>query len=272
MDKANVKQMIRNEIVSSLLKTQKFLIVGNWKMNQTKHEVMSFLDAIVDYDFGNKNKLVIVPSNPYLYLFEDKLRYSKILYGVQNVFPKNEGAFTGELSIQMTKDFGCKYAILGHSERRTLFNECDEFVSKKVRMCVQNQIIPILCIGENLEDRKNGNYKKFLTNQIKEGLSRISGEELKEVVIAYEPIWEIGTGETELPDQVEEINMFLRKFIIKEYGNDKGKNITLTYGGSVKPSNVGELALAQDVSGFLIGGASLESKTFKDISDILNGN
>jgi len=271
MDKRDVEQLVREELVKSVLQTQEYLVVGNWKMNKTKHEVISFLDEVANHDFGMKNTIVITPQSPYLYLFEEKLRYSKVLYGVQNLFPKENGAFTGELSYATAKEFGSKYAILGHSERRDLFLECDMLISKKVRICVQNQIKPILCIGENLILRKDGNYKNHLVTQIKEGLERISGDELSQVIIAYEPIWAIGTGETATPEQVEETHMFLRKFLIDEYGKDLGGEIPLLYGGSVKPANVKELALAQSVSGFLIGGASLEASTFIEINDILNG-
>lgn len=270
MDKREIEEIVRNEIVKSVLDSQEFIIAGNWKMNKSKQEVISFLDEVANYDFGGKNKIIIAPPNPYLYLFEEKLRYSQVLYGVQNLFPKESGAFTGELSYKVAKDFGAKYAILGHSERRTLFDECDLLISKKVRICVQNQIQPILCIGENLENRKNGNYKQILTNQIKEGLIRISGTELNDVIIAYEPIWAIGTGETATPIQVEETHMFIREFLINEYGTELGNKIPLLYGGSVKPSNVKELALAQSVSGFLIGGASLEASSIIEINDILN--
>ncbi|QVK20389.1 triose-phosphate isomerase [Mycoplasmatota bacterium] len=272
MERNDIKTVIRNEIVNCLLELQGFLVVGNWKMNKTKQEVKSFLNDIASYDFGEKNTIVIVPPNPYLYLFEEKLRYSKVLYGVQNIYPKGNGAFTGELSLEMANDFGCKYAIIGHSERRTIFSECNVFISKKVRACVQNQIKPILCIGENLEERKNDNYKQLLINQIKEGLSRIDVSELSKVVIAYEPIWAIGTGETATPDQVEETHIFIRKFLTDEYGSDVGNDIPLLYGGSVNPTNVKKLALAQSVSGFLIGGASLNAQTFKEINNILNGN
>ena len=270
MDRRDIEEIVRNEIIKSVMQTQEFLVVGNWKMYKTKQEVISFLDDIANYDFGEKNTVVIAPPSPYLYLFEEKLRYSKVLYGVQNLFPKENGAFTGELSYAMARDFGSKYAILGHSERRNLFLETDELISKKVRICVQNQIKPILCIGENLSQRKNENYKQFLVNQIKEGLSRISGDELSNVVIAYEPIWAIGTGETATPNQVEEIHVFLRNFLMDEYGNEIGGEIPLLYGGSVKPSNVKDLAIAQSVSGFLIGGASLDARTFIEINDILS--
>jgi len=271
MNKTEIEQLVRKEIINSLIETQEFLIVGNWKMNKTKQEVIQFLDDVANHDFGEKNTIVIAPPNPYLYLFEEKLRYSKVLYGVQNLFPKESGAFTGELSYTTAKEFGSKYAILGHSERRSLFTECDMLISKKVRICVQNQIKPILCIGENLFQRQGNDYKDFLAEQIKEGLTRISGKELLDVVIAYEPIWAIGTGETATPDQVEETHIFLRKFLIDEYGEEIGKEIPLLYGGSVKTSNVMELALAQSVSGFLIGGASLEAQTMIEINDILNG-
>ena len=271
MNISDIQEIIRKEIVDSVLKTQEFLVVGNWKMHKNKEEVKSFLKDIVEHDFGQKNTVVIAPPSPYLYLFEEKLRYSSVLYGVQNLFPKESGAYTGEVSVEMAKDFGCKYAIVGHSERRAIFSECNEFISKKVRLLIQNNITPILCIGENLDQRKHEDYKHFLVTQITEGLSRISKEEIAKVIIAYEPIWAIGTGETASPDQVEELHIFIRNFLIERYGTDIGKDIPLLYGGSVKPSNVKELALAQSVSGFLIGGASLQAQSFKEINDILNG-
>ncbi len=271
MDKREIERIVRKEIVTGVFQIQDFLVVGNWKMNKTKKEVITFLDDIVNHDFGEKNTVVIAPPSAYLYLFEEKLRYSKILYGTQNFYPKDNGAFTGEFSIEMMRDFGCKYAIIGHSERRTIFYECDDFASKKILSCIQNQIKPILCVGENLEQRKHEDFKQFLVNQIKTAFSRIDKSDISKVIIAYEPIWAIGTGETATPDQVEEIHMFLRNFLVNEYGNDIGKEIPLLYGGSVKPANVKELALAQSVNGFLIGGASLSAQTFIEISDLLNG-
>ena len=271
MDRQVIESIIRKEIVQTVMETQDFMIVGNWKMNKTKEEVKKFLKDIVDHDFGQKNKVVVVPSSPYLYLFEEKLRYSNVLYGAQNIYPKESGAFTGEISIDMAKDFGCKYVIVGHSERRTIFGECNEFISKKVRILLQHNITPILCIGENLEQRQHEDYKHFLATQISEGLQRISQEDISKVIIAYEPIWAIGTGVTASPSQVEEMHMYLRKYLIERYGSEIGKDIPLLYGGSVKPANVKDLALAQSVSGFLIGGASLQAQSFIEINDILNG-
>ncbi len=271
MNDKEIEQIVRDEIVKSILQTQEFLVVGNWKMNKTKHEVNAFLDAVSNYDFGEKNTVVIAPPSPYLYLFEDRLRYSKILYGVQNLYPKENGSFTGEISFEMARDFGVKYAIVGHSERRMIFSECNVFISKKVRACIQNQIKPIMCVGENIDQRKNNDYKNFISDQITEGLSLISETDLKNVIIAYEPIWAIGTGETATPEQVEDTHIFIRKLLTDKYGSEIGKEIPLLYGGSVNVANVKSLALAQSVSGFLIGGASLSAQTFIEINDILNG-
>jgi len=271
MEINDIKQIVRNELVTSILESQEFFIVGNWKMNKTKDEVNVFLDDIVKHDFGNKNTVVIMPPSAYLYKFEEKLRFSNILYGTQNFYPKDNGAFTGEFSIDMIKDFGCTYALAGHSERRDIFLECDAFTAKKVRACLKNQIRPILCIGENLDQRQTTDYKQFLIDQLTRSLDRVEEKDLSQVIIAYEPIWAIGTGETATPEQVEEIHMHLRQFLISQYGPEIGKEIPLLYGGSVNAKNVKELALAESVSGFLIGGASLNAQTLIEISNILNG-
>lgn len=271
MNKIEIEEIVRKEIVQSVLKTQDFLVVGNWKMNKTKREVNEFLDEISKADLGTKNTIVIIPPSPYLYLFESKLRYSRVFYGVQNFYPKENGAFTGEISITMARDFGSKYSIIGHSERRNIFNECNDLSAKKVLSSIKNQMKPILCIGESLIQREKEDYKSFLKTQIKEGLSLLDESQRFKVIIAYEPIWAIGTGVTATPSQVEEVHMFLRNYLIDEYGFETGRKIPLLYGGSVSAENVKELALAQSVSGFLIGGASLSAKTLTQINDILNG-
>lgn len=270
MNQHDIKELVKKELIESIFNIQEFYVVGNWKMNKNRNEVIDFLEKVADYDFGEKNKVVIIPQNPYLFLFEEKLRYSKVEYGVQNVHHEMNGAFTGELSYRAALDFGARYAIIGHSERREIFNECDDFISKKMESLVKTNIQPIFCIGEDLNTRNENNYKNHLMRQIREGLKRLHKDELKRIIIAYEPIWAIGTGVTATPDQVEETHKFLRKFLTIEYG-EVGKDIPLLYGGSVKPANVKELALAQCVSGFLIGGASLQPETFIKINDILNG-
>lgn len=270
MDHYEIRDLVKKELVSGIIKTQDFYVIGNWKMNKTKREVIDFLDQVASYDFGSKNHVGIIPSNPYLYLFEQKLRYSKIAYGVQNVHFKESGAFTGEISYKQALDFGSKYAIIGHSERRNIFNECNVIIGQKVKSCVNNHLKPILCIGEDLEKRENDTYKDFLYLQIIDALSNLTPDELKKVIIAYEPIWAIGTGVTATPTQVEQTHVFIKNVLANEYG-EVGKNIPILYGGSVKPSNVLELALAEGVSGFLIGGASLEADSFIEINNKLNG-
>lgn len=271
MDVKEIKEIIRRELVEGILQIQDFYVIGNWKMYKTKQEVIAFLDKVTNHDFNEKNHVVVIPSNPFLYLFEERLRYSRIEYGVQNIYPKEEGAFTGELSIRQAKDFGARYAIVGHSERRTIFNEENSLLSDKVSACIKNKIRPILCIGEDLNRRERDDYKDFLVTQIREGLSQISKDELKQVIIAYEPIWAIGTGVTATAKQVEETHMFIRATLKREYGDEYGQAIPILYGGSVKSNNVKELALADAVSGFLIGGASLDADSFIQINEILSG-
>lgn len=270
MDVKEIREIIRKELVEGILQTQDFYVVGNWKMYKNKHEVISFLDKVISHDFKEKNHIVIIPPFPYLYLFEERLRYSKIEYGVQNLYPKDEGAYTGEISYRQALDFGARYAIVGHSERRNIFNEDNSLLSEKVSACIKNNIKPIFCIGEDLNKRQNNDYHDFLISQIREGLSLVSGKDLQRVIIAYEPIWAIGTGVNATPAQVEETHMFIRNFLIQEYGDETGKVIPILYGGSVKPANVLELALADGVSGFLIGGASLDADSFIEINNKLN--
>ena len=270
MNHHDIKEIVKRELIQTIFNIQEFYVIGNWKMNKNRNEVIDFLDEVSDYDFGEKNKVVVIPPSPYLYLFEEKLRYSKLEYGVQNVHFESKGAFTGELSYRAAIDFGVRYAIIGHSERREIFKECNDFISKKLKALVKTNIRPILCIGEDLDTRKANTYKEHLMTQLREGLKRLSNSDLKRIIIAYEPIWAIGTGVTATPDQVEETHKFIRKFLTVEYG-EVGQDIPLLYGGSVKPENVRDLALAQSVTGFLIGGASLQPESFIKINDILNG-
>ncbi|MBN2876472.1 MAG: triose-phosphate isomerase [Bacilli bacterium] len=270
MNHNDIKELVKKELIESIFNNQEFYVVGNWKMNKNRNEVIDFLEDISNYDFGDKNNVVIIPQSPYLYLFEEKLRYSKVEYGIQNTHFESNGAFTGELSYRAAIDFGARYAIIGHSERREIFMESDDLLSRKLESLVKTNIRPIFCIGENLETRNANKYRDHLMMQLREGLKRLDKDELKRLIIAYEPIWAIGTGVNATPDQVEETHKFLRKYLTLEYG-DVGKDIPLLYGGSVKPDNVRDLALAQCVSGFLIGGASLKAESFIRINDILNG-
>jgi len=199
----------------------------------------------------------------------DKLRLSKILYGAQNLFWEDAGAFTGEVSPGMVKDFGCRYAIIGHSERRNIFQETDEQLQKKVQACISHGLKPVLCIGENTEERNAKRHQEKLMNQLTNGLLELDINKLDNVIIAYEPVWAIGTGINATPSQVEDTHGFIRYTLESLYGGTVAERVPILYGGSVKASNIIELAIAQNVSGFLIGGASLNVNEFKEILEKL---
>jgi triosephosphate isomerase len=265
IEKQYIYKLVQQGLYSEIIKTKNFIIAANWKMNKNTKEVIEFLDFLNKTALDEKNTFVLFPPYPYLYLMRDKLRYSKVLYGVQNMFWENSGAFTGEISPAMAKDFGCKYAIIGHSERRNIFKETDEMAERKVEACVKHGLKPILCIGENLEERQSKRYEEKLKNQLVKGLGKLNTENLDKVIIAYEPVWAIGTGMNATPAQVEDTHGYIRCILNSLYGADTLEKMPILYGGSVKASNACELAVAQNVSGFLIGGASLCIKEFNEI-------
>jgi triosephosphate isomerase len=265
IEKQYIYKLVQQAAYSEIIKTKNFIIAANWKMNKNTKEVIEFLDFLNKSALDEKNTFVLFPPYPYLYLMRDKLRYSKVLYGVQNMFWENSGAFTGEISPGMAKDFQCKYAIIGHSERRNIFKETDEMVERKVEACIKHGLKPVLCIGENLEERQSKRYEEKLKNQLVKGLAKLSTENLDNVIIAYEPVWAIGTGINATPAQVEDTHGYIRYTLNSLYGTAAAEKIPILYGGSVKASNVVDLAIAQNVSGFLIGGASLCINEFKEI-------
>lgn len=270
IDKNRVIEVVKQEVVKTLLEQKKFIIAANWKMHKNTKEVTEFVSNLNKTSVGDKNTVILFPPYPYLYLMREKLRYSKILYGVQNMFWEDSGAFTGEISTGMANDFGCKYAIIGHSERRSLFFETDEMLERKVEACIMHGIKPVLCIGENLEERNGKRFEEKLKNQLIKGLGKVKNDKLDNVVIAYEPMWAIGTGINATPTQVEDTHGYIRYALDSLYGGTIAEKIPMLYGGSVKASNVLELAVAQNVSGFLIGGASLKIEEFKEIITILD--
>ena len=271
IEKEFLYELVRRVANSEMIKSKNFIIAANWKMNKITKEVSEFLAAIDKVTWKSKNTIILFPPYPYLYLMRDKLRYSKVLYGTQNIHWQESGAFTGEVSGNMAKDFGCKYAIIGHSERRNLFFETDEMMSKKVEASLKSGIKPILCVGENLEERSSNQYKDKLRNQIMRGLEKVSPDMTDRVVMAYEPVWAIGTGMNASPEQVEETHGYIRSVLDSIFGDSYSKKIPILYGGSVKPLNATEIAVAQNVSGFLIGGASLKFDDMKEIIDLLDG-
>ena len=242
------------------------LIAGNWKMFKTGPEAVETTDRLVkllsttiDVD------VMIAPPFTALALVSDMLKKTPISLGAQNLFWEAEGAFTGEISASMLVSAGCRYVIVGHSERRQYFGETDETVNKKIKAAVKNDLIPVMCIGESETERESKQTFSVLDRQVQKGLKGFSADEMETLVIAYEPIWAIGTGKTATADQAQEIHLFLRAMLGKKFGNKLAKSIRILYGGSVKPDNITNLMTMPDIDGALIGGASLEPETFSKI-------
>ena len=240
---------------------RKPVIIGNWKMNKDLDEAKKLVKEIISEKLDNNvEKVVCVP---FVYVTEVRklLEGTDVGLGAQNMFFETKGAFTGEISPVMLKSCGVSYVILGHSERRTIFNETDEIINKKVKSALQYKLIPILCCGETLEERNLGIEKDIVEKQIRNTLDNISVNDIEKVIIAYEPIWAIGTGLTASSDDAENMIKFIREILYDIYGN-LSENIRIQYGGSVKPNNIKDLMQKENVDGALVGGACLESTSF----------
>ena len=246
---------------------RKKIIAGNWKMYKNNSEAVNLVRQL-------KNKLekkpvninvIVCPPFTALSKVSEELKGSKIKVGAQNVFALEEGAFTGEISPKMIKSAGAKYVIIGHSERRHYFREDERLINKKVRLALKNQLIVILCIGETLEERKQKLTRDIVANQLEWNLKQIKASELKNIVIAYEPVWAIGTGKTAMPKQAQEVHAFLRVVIDALYNDGVGNKLTILYGGSVKPDNAEGLLSQPDIDGALVGGACLVANDFMKI-------
>ena len=244
------------------------LIAGNWKMFKTGPEAVETADRLanllstltpIDVD------VMIAPPFTALAAVSDILKKTRISLGAQNLFWEEEGAYTGEVSASMLVSAGCRYVIVGHSERRQYFGETDDTVNKKIIAAVKNNLIPVMCIGESETERESQETFSVLDRQVQEGLKGFSADEMETLVVAYEPVWAIGTGKTATADQAQEVHQFLRMILEKKFGNKLAKSIRILYGGSVKPDNITELMTMPDIDGALIGGASLDPETFGKI-------
>lgn len=245
------------------------LIAGNWKMFKNRAEAKAFAAELKE-KFAKKSfdhmKCAICAPFTDLDLLKEAFAGSEIAVGAQNVHFEEEGAFTGEISLPMLKELELDYVIIGHSERRQYFAETDETCNKKLKKVFgDSKIIPILCVGENLDQREAGKEKDIVSGQLKADLDGISGEDVAKMVIAYEPIWAIGTGKTATPDQAEDMCGMIREEIRKLYDDSVAEKITIQYGGSVKPENAGEILGKEDIDGALVGGASLVPEKFYGI-------
>jgi triosephosphate isomerase len=242
------------------------LIAGNWKMFKTCPEAVETAAKLVTLVAGTTDMdVMIAPPFTALAPVFDVVKESSVSLGAQNLFWESQGAFTGEISPAMLVSTGCTYVIIGHSERRQHFSETDETVNKRIQAAVNNDLIPVMCVGESEEERESNNTFSVLDKQVKKGLKGFSSNDLKRLVIAYEPVWAIGTGKTATADQAQEVHQFLRAMVEKSFGNMLAKSIRILYGGSVKPNNIAELMAMPDVDGALVGGASLDPDTFSKI-------
>lgn len=245
---------------------RKTIIAGNWKMNKTNAEAVAMLTELKAAVADVKNVEVVIGA-PFTALSDavKAVAGSDIKIAAENMYPKASGAYTGEVSPEMLKAIGVEYVILGHSERREYFHETDTFINEKVKCALSYGLTPILCIGEKLEDREAGRTDLVNKTQIKGGMAGLTKEEAVKVVVAYEPVWAIGTGKTATPEIAEETHKAIRKVLAEMFGTEAAEEITIQYGGSMKAENAKELLAQADINGGLVGGASLEAESFAKI-------
>ena len=244
----------------------KMIIAGNWKMNKDLDEAVQLVEKLKKgYKNKNKVEVVICPSFTNLSAVNNIVKDSDIKLGAQNMYTEEKGAYTGEINASMLRSVGCKYVIIGHSERRQYFNETNQFLNKKIKVAIENNLYPIYCVGETLEQREAGLVEKIIKEQIEQGLKDISSDDLKKIVLAYEPVWAIGTGKTATPQQANDVHMFIRKLLVALSNSNVAEQISILYGGSVTPESSSELMSKSDIDGALVGGASLKADSFMEI-------
>ena len=245
------------------------IVAGNWKMNKNLVEAQTLTSEVANMvadEAPEDVTIVLAPPYPFIYAVHNLVpEIGPIHFAAQNCHHEKSGAFTGEVSAEMVKSLGAQYVILGHSERREQFEESNELLAKKVDIALANDLKVIFCCGEPLDIREANNQNTYVTQQLTESLFHLSNEQFKQVVIAYEPIWAIGTGKTASSDQAQEMHLEIRKHLASKYGNEIADSTSILYGGSCKPDNAKELFSQPDVDGGLIGGASLKSRDFMDI-------
>ncbi|WP_298345065.1 triose-phosphate isomerase [uncultured Algibacter sp.] len=241
---------------------RKQIVAGNWKMNNDLAQTESLITALKNQAKTTDAEVMIAPTSTNLWAANNALKQSSIEVIAQNMHFAENGAYTGEVSASMLKSIGVNTVILGHSERREYFNETDELLAKKVDAALAKGMRVIFCFGEELADRKAGNEETIVGNQIKNALFHLGAAAFQNIVLAYEPVWAIGTGETASPEQAQDMHAFIRKTLADKYGNDIAETVSILYGGSVKPANAEEIFSKPDVDGGLIGGASLKAEDF----------
>jgi triosephosphate isomerase len=247
-------------------KERKLIIAGNWKMNKTVAEALDLVNGL-KRELANVKEVDLVVCPPFTALSEvsKAILDSNLRLGAQNMNENNYGAYTGEIAAGMLKEFSVRYVILGHSERRQYQRETDELIAKKTLAAHAAALKPIVCVGETLSEREAGRTEKVLETQVRGSLAGLTPERMEETVIAYEPVWAIGTGKTATAQQAEDVHAFIRRLLSKYFDDATARRVRIQYGGSVKPANARELMSQPDVDGALVGGASLEERSFADI-------
>jgi len=238
------------------------IVAGNWKMNTNLQEGKNLSVDIVKLVRNNKVKVIIIPPFTHLSNILNETNNSFVSVGAQNCAVYEKGAYTGEVSAEMLKSIGIEYVLIGHSERRAYFNETNETLKQKLEIALKNQLLPIFCCGETLEERNSNNHFSIVKQQLKESLFHLENDNFTKLIIAYEPVWAIGTGLTASSQQAEEMHAYIREVIQNQYGDDIANNISILYGGSCKPTNAKELFSNPNVDGGLIGGAALNANDF----------
>lgn len=254
---------------------RKNIVAGNWKMNLDHAAGLQLFAEIlnlISQDVKGNQEVVVCPPFIHISSLAQLLKVnSTVAVGAQNCHQADSGAYTGEVSASMLKSTGATYVIIGHSERRAFFGEDGSVLAQKLDAVLKNDLVPIFCIGETLDQRNAGTYFDIIESQLNEAAFHLEATEFKKLVIAYEPVWAIGTGLTASPEQAQEIHAFIRSKVSKKYGDALANDLTILYGGSCNPKNAAELFAQEDIDGGLIGGASLKARDFVDIIKVFNG-
>lgn len=245
---------------------RKAIIAGNWKLNKTSREAIALVEELKrEVSDVETVDIVVCPPFTALSVVSDAIVESNIALGAQNLYWQDSGAFTGEVSAPMLKDLGVQYAIIGHSERRQYFGETNETVNKRIRAALTHGLTPIVCVGENLAEREGNKTFDVIKNHVEGSLANLTSEEMSKIVIAYEPVWAIGTGKTATPEQAQEVHAYIRALLEKLFGASIASSVRIQYGGSVTPENIALLIAKPDIDGALVGGASLKAPSFAAI-------
>jgi triosephosphate isomerase len=246
------------------------IVAGNWKMHKNAEETEDLLNELIDKLPNDiEGQIIVAPTFVNLASAVDHLEFTNIGVAAQNMHQNESGAYTGEISADMLKSIGVNIVILGHSERRAYFHETDTLLAQKVTTALKHDMTVIFCFGEELKDRQNNQHFNIVENQLRDGLFHIENKDWEQIILAYEPVWAIGTGETASPEQAQEMHEFIRETVRKRYGSDVAEDVSILYGGSVKPENAKEIFSKPDVDGGLIGGAALKAADFAAIASAI---